>query len=100
MLNFYLHFRRYYLNLSRNAANSSPRPHSRGRPKEQKMSIRQVTRIAVVTAALALATVPAFAWSTGGGGCTSNCGGTAVPEPSTLALLGIAVPGAAAWIKR
>ncbi|MGH7001577.1 MAG: PEP-CTERM sorting domain-containing protein [Stellaceae bacterium] len=23
-----------------------------------------------------------------------------VPEPSTLALLGIAIPGAAAWIKR
>ena len=64
------------------------------------MNIRQVTRIAVVTAALALATAPAFAWSSGGGGCTSNCGGTAVPEPSTLALLGIAVPGAAAWIKR
>ncbi|MGH6982929.1 MAG: PEP-CTERM sorting domain-containing protein [Stellaceae bacterium] len=23
-----------------------------------------------------------------------------MPEPSTLALLGIAIPGAAAWIKR
>jgi hypothetical protein len=64
------------------------------------MSFRQVTRIAVIAAGLALATAPAFAWSNGGGGCTSNCGGTAVPEPSSLALLGIAIPGAAAWIKR
>jgi len=68
------------------------------------MSFRQVTRIAVVTAALALATAPAFAWGTGGGSSSwgSSCGGggTVVPEPSTLALLGIAVPGAAAWIKR
>ena len=64
------------------------------------MSIRQVTRIAVIAVGLALATAPAFAWSTGGGGCTSNCGGSPVPEPSTLALLGVAIPGAAAWIKR
>lgn len=67
------------------------------------MSIRQVTCIAVLTAGVALATVPAFAWNNPPPpppSCTSHCGGTPVPEPSTLALLGIAVPGAAAWIKR
>jgi hypothetical protein len=66
------------------------------------MSFRQVTRIAVITAGFALATVPAFAWNNPppSGGCSSNCGGNSVPEPSTLALLGIAIPGAAAWIKR
>jgi hypothetical protein len=71
------------------------------------MSIRQnvlrSTRFAVLVAGIALATAPAFA---GGGynnpppSCTSNCGGSSVPEPSTLALLGIAIPGAAAWIRR
>ncbi len=69
------------------------------------MSIRQnvlrTTRFAVLVAGLALATAPAFAWNTQpSGGCTSNCGGSSVPEPSTLALLGVAIPGAAAWIKR
>jgi hypothetical protein len=60
------------------------------------MMIRQMTRIAVLSVGLALATVPAFAWSTGGGSPPPS----AIPEPSTLALLGIAIPGAAAWIKR
>jgi hypothetical protein len=70
------------------------------------MSIRQnvlrTTRFTVLVAGLALATAPAFAWNNPppSGGCTSNCGGSSVPEPSTLALLGVAIPGAAAWIKR
>jgi hypothetical protein len=72
------------------------------------MLIRQMTRIAVLTVGLALATAPAFAWSSGSGGGScwgTSCGGgspppSSVPEPSTLALLGIAIPGAAAWIKR
>ena len=66
------------------------------------MSFRQVTRIALVTVGFALATVPAFAGGNNyGGGCSYNCGGgNQVPEPSTLALLGVAIPGAAAWIKR
>jgi hypothetical protein len=72
------------------------------------MLIRQMTRIAVLTVGLALATAPAFAGgSMGGGSCWgTSCGGggspppSSVPEPSTLALLGIAIPGAAAWIKR
>ncbi|MGH6983567.1 MAG: PEP-CTERM sorting domain-containing protein [Stellaceae bacterium] len=51
-----------------------------------------------MTAGVALVSAPAFAWY-GGGGCMSGCGGTPVPEPSTLALLGVAIPGAAAWIK-
>jgi len=57
------------------------------------MSIRlsYVVRLAVMTAGIALASVPAFAWS-GSAPCP-------VPEPSTLAMLGIAIPGAAAWIK-
>lgn len=65
------------------------------------MSVRlsHLVRFAVVTAGIALVTAPAFAWYGGGGGCTSGCGGTPVPEPSTLALLGVAIPGAAAWIK-
>jgi len=62
------------------------------------MSVR-LLRVSLIVAGLALATFPAFAWNNGGG-CTSNCGGTPVPEPSTLALLGVAIPGAAAWIKR
>ncbi|MDE2228159.1 MAG: PEP-CTERM sorting domain-containing protein [Alphaproteobacteria bacterium] len=59
------------------------------------MSVRlsHVVRLAVLTAGVALASAPAFAWYGGGGG------GTPVPEPSTLALLGVAIPGAAAWIK-
>ena len=76
------------------------------------MFIRQVTRIAIFTAALALATAPAFAGGSSGGTgtCWGNCGttpppsggggGSPVPEPSTLALLGLAIPGTAAWIKR
>lgn len=64
------------------------------------MSIRHIVRVSALGLVLALASAPAFAWGGGGGGCTSNCGGNSVPEPSTLALLGIAIPGAAAWIKR
>ena len=72
------------------------------------MLIRQMTRIAVLTVGLALATAPAFAWSSGSPCWGTSCGGSgggspppsSVPEPSTLALLGIAIPGAAAWIKR
>jgi hypothetical protein len=64
------------------------------------MSIRHIVRVSALGLVLALASAPAFAWNHGGGGCTSNCGGNSVPEPSTLALLGIAIPGAAAWIKR
>jgi PEP-CTERM motif len=68
------------------------------------MSVRlsHIVRVAVMTAGIALVTAPAFAWYSGGGGggCWGSCGGgTSVPEPSTLALLGIAIPGAAAWIK-
>jgi len=68
------------------------------------MSVRlsHIVRLAVMTAGIALVTAPAFAWySGGGGGCSWGCGGggTPVPEPSTLALLGVAIPGAAAWIK-
>jgi len=67
------------------------------------MSVRlsHIVRFAVVTAGIALVSAPAFAWYGGGGGCTWGCGGggTPVPEPSTLALLGVAIPGAAAWIK-
>ena len=65
------------------------------------MSVRlkHVVRFAVMTAGIALTAAPAFAWG-GGGGCWGSCGGgTPVPEPSTLALLGVAIPGAAAWIK-
>ncbi|HEV2163264.1 MAG TPA: PEP-CTERM sorting domain-containing protein [Stellaceae bacterium] len=64
------------------------------------MSVRlsRVVRFAVMTAGVALVSAPAFAWY-GGGGCGHGCGGTPVPEPSTLALLGVAIPGAAAWIK-
>lgn len=59
------------------------------------MSVRLSTaaRVAVATAGLVLVAVPAFAGFSG----TLPC---PVPEPSTLALLGIAIPGAAAWIKR
>ncbi len=65
------------------------------------MSVRlsHIVRFAVMTAGIALVSVRAFAWYGGGGGCMSGCGGTPVPEPSTLALLGVAIPGAAAWIK-
>ncbi|MDE2167001.1 MAG: PEP-CTERM sorting domain-containing protein [Alphaproteobacteria bacterium] len=67
------------------------------------MSVRlkSVVRFAVMTAGVVLTAAPAFAWySGGGGGCWGSCGGgTSVPEPSTLALLGVAIPGAAAWIK-
>ena len=69
------------------------------------MSVRlkSVVRLAVMTAGVVLTAAPAFAWySGGGGGCSWGCGGgggTPVPEPSTLALLGVASPGAAAWIK-
>ncbi|MGH6968951.1 MAG: PEP-CTERM sorting domain-containing protein [Stellaceae bacterium] len=61
------------------------------------MSVRlsHIVRFAVVTAGIALVSAPAFAWYGGGGGG----GGHPVPEPSTLALLGVAIPGAAAWIK-
>lgn len=64
------------------------------------MSVRlsHIARFAVMTAGIALISAPAFAWY-GGGGCSWGCGGTPVPEPSTLALLGVAIPGAAAWIK-
>jgi len=60
------------------------------------MSVRlsSAARIAVATAGFALVAMPAFA---GGFTGTAPC---PVPEPSTLALLGIAIPGAAAWIKR
>lgn len=65
------------------------------------MSVRlsRIVRFAVMTAGVALVSAPAFAWYGGGGGCMHGCGGTSVPEPSTLALLGVAIPGAAAWIK-
>lgn len=65
------------------------------------MSVRlsRIVRFAVMTAGVALVSAPAFAWYGGGGGCGHGCGGTPVPEPSTLALLGVAIPGAAAWIK-
>lgn len=53
----------------------------------------RVTGIAVLVAGLASAAGPAFAWYTGCGG------GHPVPEPSTLALLGVVVPGAIAWAK-
>ena len=60
------------------------------------MSVRlsAAVRVAVATAGFALVAVPAFA---GGFTGTPPC---PVPEPSTLALLGIAIPGAAAWIRR
>lgn len=59
------------------------------------MSVRLSTaaRVAVATAGMVLVAVPAFAGFSG----TLPC---PVPEPSSLALLGIAIPGAAAWIKR
>jgi len=59
------------------------------------MSVRlsAAARVAVSTAAFALVAAPAFAGFSGTAPCP-------VPEPSTLALLGIAIPGAAAWIKR
>ena len=59
------------------------------------MSVRLSTaaRVAVATAGLVLVAAPAFAGFSGTPPCP-------VPEPSTLALLGIAIPGAAAWIKR
>lgn len=65
------------------------------------MSVRlsRIVRFAVMTTGVTLVSAPAFAWYGGGGGCMSGCGGTPVPEPSTLALLGVAIPGAAAWIK-
>jgi hypothetical protein len=72
------------------------------------MSIRQnvlcSTRFAVLVAGIALAAAPAFAGYNNNppppSSCYSNCGGSSVPEPSTLALLGVTIPGAAAWIKR
>ena len=59
------------------------------------MSVRLFTagRIAVATVGLVLVAAPAFAGFSGSPPCP-------VPEPSTLALLGIAIPGTAAWIKR
>lgn len=59
------------------------------------MSVRLSTaaRVAVATVGLVFVAAPAFAGFTGSVPCP-------VPEPSTLALLGIAIPGAAAWIKR
>jgi hypothetical protein len=57
------------------------------------MSVRlsNLLHVAILTAGVVLVSAPAFA-----GGST---GTTSVPEPSTLALLGLAIPGAAAWIK-
>lgn len=59
------------------------------------MSVRpsSAVRVAVATAGFVLVAAPAFAGLTGTAPCP-------VPEPSTLALLGIAIPGAAAWIRR
>lgn len=59
------------------------------------MSVRlsHLVRLAAVTAGAAIVAAPAFA----GGGYYPPP--HAVPEPSTLALLGVAIPGAAAWIK-
>ena len=59
------------------------------------MSVRLSTavRVAIATAGFALVAAPAFAGFSGSAPCP-------VPEPSTLALLGIAIPGAAAWIRR
>jgi len=70
------------------------------------MSIRQnvlcSTRFAVLVAGIALAAAPAFAGYNNNppppSSCYSNCGGSSVPEPSTLTLLGVTIPGAAAWI--
>ncbi|GEM_PF-5332683 len=66
----------------------------------KSVRLAHVVRLAAMTAGIAIVTAPAFAWS--GGGCWgSSCGGGApVPERSILALLGVAIPGAAAWIKR
>ena len=47
-------------------------------------------------ASASLATSSAFA----GHGCVSGCGGHPVPEPSTMILLAVAVPGSVAWVKR
>jgi len=59
------------------------------------MSVRLSTavRVAIATAGFVLVAAPTFAWSGGTPPCP-------VPEPSTLALLGIAIPGAAAWVRR
>ncbi|HYL33635.1 MAG TPA: PEP-CTERM sorting domain-containing protein [Stellaceae bacterium] len=59
------------------------------------MSVRLsvAARVAVATAGLVLVAAPAFAGFSGSPPCP-------VPEPSTLALLGIAIPGAAAWVRR
>ena len=58
------------------------------------MSVRLFTaaRVAVAAAGFVLIAAPAFAGFSGSAPCP-------VPEPSTLALLGIAIPGAAAWIR-
>jgi len=50
-------------------------------------------RVAVAAAGFVLVAAPAFAGFSGSAPCP-------VPEPSTLALLGIAIPGAAAWVRR
>jgi hypothetical protein len=54
------------------------------------MFFRQAARIGFAAAALVLVAAPAFAAPAV----------SLTPEPSTLGLLGVAIPGAAAWIKR
>ncbi len=54
------------------------------------MFFRQSARIGFAAAVFVLVAAPAFAAQAV----------SLTPEPSTLALLGIAIPGAAAWIKR